>query len=293
VHKSSVYLPEALKTRLAAVAARRGRSEADLIRSAIERLVGMEVEPASAHQRPVDLPRPAVLGVGVGPGDPSLVTGRARAVLGAADRVVVASTDLHSVGRAEMVVRAVAPSTRIVRVAYSIGSDVTGRRDSLLDVVAAALAGYDAGELVAVALLGDPSQWTIFPALAAEIGAQRPAARVEGVPGITSYQAAAAYASLGLGRRGSPIVVVDNVEDLDEFLGRADATVVLYKASTDAETLQRLAAAHGRDGVVAELTGLPGERAVPVASLAPGPVSYLATVTFPATSRARARARAR
>ena len=42
MHKSSVYLPEALKARLAALARRSGRSEAQLLRLAVERLVAAE-----------------------------------------------------------------------------------------------------------------------------------------------------------------------------------------------------------------------------------------------------------
>lgn len=40
--KTTVYLPEGLKRRLAAAAARRGLSEADLIRAGIEKVVNDE-----------------------------------------------------------------------------------------------------------------------------------------------------------------------------------------------------------------------------------------------------------
>ena len=39
MHKSSIYLPEPLKAELAGLAARSGRSEAQLVRQAIERLL--------------------------------------------------------------------------------------------------------------------------------------------------------------------------------------------------------------------------------------------------------------
>jgi Ribbon-helix-helix protein, copG family len=42
VHKTTVYLPDALKRRLAQAARRRGQSEAELIRAAIERLLAGE-----------------------------------------------------------------------------------------------------------------------------------------------------------------------------------------------------------------------------------------------------------
>ena len=288
MHKSSVYLPQELKDRLAGVAVRSGRSEADLIRSAIEQLVSSGPSPVSVDLRPIDVVRPSLLGVGMGPGDPALVTARARGIIAVADRVIVLTTDVRSVGRAEMVVRAVAPDAPVRRVPFAIGADDSARRRSLLDLADAVAAGTDAGEAVAVAMLGDPSQWTTFPALAAELAVQRPELHIEGVAGISSYQNAAAHGNIALGAAGAPLIVVDNVVDLDVFLARGDATVVLFKAATDAEALQQVAASRHRDGVVAELIGLPGERTTSIGALAPGPISYLATVVFPAASRDRA-----
>ncbi len=191
MRKSSIYLPDELKHALAELAARTGRPEAELIRQAIERLVAVtEGGPArSPAETPVLHARPALVGVGVGPGDPGLVTARARATLVAAERVLVITTDARSIGRAEMVVRSVAPTASIQRVPFAIGADAAARRGSLDDVKEAALAGLDAGELVAVAVLGDATQWTIFPDLAELVargptrGHRRHRARDHVVPG--------------------------------------------------------------------------------------------------------------
>ena len=79
---------------------------------------------------------------------------------------------------------------------------------------------------------------------------------------------------------------VSDVEDLAERLGASDDAVVVYKATTDGTTLKAIAAEHGRDGaVVAELSGLPGQRIVALSETADGPISYLATVIFPARQR--------
>ena len=282
MHKSSIYLPEPLKAELAGLAARSGRSEAQLVRQAIERLLAGSGAPAREEE--VRLPshdRPSLVGVGVGPGDPGLVTRSAHAVLRDADRVIVTTTDARSVGRAEMVVRAVAPATRIQRVPFTISGDAGVRLRSLTDLIDAVVAATDAGELVAVAVLGDPSQRTVFPDLADEVRRQRPPLPVVAEPGIVSYQAAAAGAGARLGVPGHALVVVDRVEDLDRYLAAGDA-VVLYKASTDAASVQAVARDHGReDGLVAELAGMPGERIVPVADADDGPIAYLATVVFP------------
>jgi precorrin-2/cobalt-factor-2 C20-methyltransferase len=284
VHKSSIYLPDELKRELSELAGRTGRSEAHLIRHAIERLLAVgDTTSAPLPTTMPSHPRPALIGVGVGPGDPGLVTERARATLVGADLVLVITTDVHSVGRAEMVVRSVAPTARVHRVPFAISGDAKARLSSLRQVTDEALAALDAGDLVAVAVIGDPSQWTIFPELAARIRTERPALHVSAEPGITSYQAAAAAAGTALGRAGAALVVLNDAEGLARHLESSDDTVVLYKATTDADTLKATAAtADRRDAIVAELSGLPGQRLFALDDAPSGPISYLAAVVFPA-----------
>ena len=274
MHKSSIYLPDELKRDLGELATRTGRSEADLIRHAIERLLtaSSAAEPGPPPAT-VNHPRPALVGVGVGPGDPGLVTERARATLLAADRVIVISTDVRSVGRAEMVARSAAPTARLQRVAFTISGDADSRHASLLALADEVLAATD----------GDPSQWTLFPELAEAVATARPALHITAEPGITSYQAAAAAAGAALGVAGAAMVVLDGVRELPRHLDGGGDSVVLYKASTDAQTVKAAAADTGRrDAIVAELSGLPGQRLVSLDATPDGPMSYLATVVFPA-----------
>jgi precorrin-2/cobalt-factor-2 C20-methyltransferase len=262
------------------LASRTGRAEAELIRYAIERLVSLLGSEAGETDPPAPHTGPALVGIGVGPGDAGLVTARAAATLRAADRVLVATTDVRSVGRAEMVVRAVAPAARVVRVPFAIGDDADARERSLARLVDAALAGVDAGELVAIAVIGDPCQWTVFPDVAARVRRVRAGIEVTAEAGITAYQAAADLDALPLGRAGSALVVLDDASRLGRCLRSSDG-VVLYKASTDTGPVKAAAGKTGRAGVVAELTGLPGQRAVAVADADDGPLSYLSTVVFP------------
>jgi precorrin-2/cobalt-factor-2 C20-methyltransferase len=284
VHKSSIYLPDDLKRALSDLAGRSGRSEADLIRQAIERLLAVSEPAPSEPVSAAPYPRPALVGVGVGPGDPGLVTARARATLVDADRVVVIGTDLRSVGRAEMVVRSVAPVARVQRISFAIAGGPDARHASLVSLADAVIAALDATELVTLAVIGDPLQWTIFPDLAARVSALRPTVTIAVEPGVTSYQAAAAATVTPLGRSGTPLVVADDTDDLDHHLGNTSHTVVLYKASTDAATLKAIAGRHDRhDVLLAELIGLPGQRVIDLDDTDDGPISYLATVMFPAT----------
>ncbi|HEX6421607.1 MAG TPA: SAM-dependent methyltransferase, partial [Acidimicrobiales bacterium] len=159
--KTSVYLPEALKQRLALLARRTGRSEAQLVRLAVERLVSEAPGRAPGAQAgepvPVPPPGPALVGVGVGPGDPGLVTGRAVEALRQADRVLAPTTSAAAVGRAEAVVREVAPDVPVERVCFVMEVATDARAAALQAAADRVVDLVDAGERVAFVTIGDPS----------------------------------------------------------------------------------------------------------------------------------------
>ncbi|MDA8047227.1 MAG: ribbon-helix-helix protein, CopG family, partial [Actinomycetota bacterium] len=75
MRKSSLYLPDRLKADLTARAGATGRSEADLIRDALQAALTAPVAPGPD---PLDRPVPGrLVGVGVGPGEADLMTVRA------------------------------------------------------------------------------------------------------------------------------------------------------------------------------------------------------------------------
>jgi precorrin-2/cobalt-factor-2 C20-methyltransferase len=286
VQKSSVYLPEQLKSDLSALAARSGRAEADLIRQAIERLLAVADAEEEQAVSPASRPRrrgPVLIGVGVGPGDPRQVTQMAKDTLATADRVFAVSWTSRSIGRAEMVARAVAPMVSIERLAHDIAADAAGRRRSLVAAADTITSALDAAEVVAVITLGDPSMWSVFPDLVREIASQRPTVPVEMVPGIPSYLALAATTNTTLAGPGQTLVVVDG-EVPAAALDDPDTTIVVYKGAPDATSLRQQVSTAGRldRAVVGELIGLPGERVDTLAEIPSGPVSYLATVILPA-----------
>ena len=66
---------------------------------------------------------PALVGVGVGPGDPEHVTLEALRALHEADRVFVPSLALDVVGRAESIVREAAPDVQVDRLVITMRRD--------------------------------------------------------------------------------------------------------------------------------------------------------------------------
>jgi len=304
VRKTSVYLPEGLKTRLAAVAARTGRSEAQLIRLAVERLVdsaptggpvGRTEDPVvRRHRRGA-----ALIGLGMGPGDPGLVTGRTVSELRDADRVLAPSTDLASTGRAEIIVREVAPDVAVERVGFVMEVGGAARSQALAAAAERVVAAIDAGERVAFVTLGDPNVYSTFSALAEEVRARRPATPIETVPGIMAFQDLAARAGTVLVDGDERLVLLPARAGSDRAVLAAavadpSAALVIYKGGGRLAEVARLLADAGRlDGaVLGELLGLPGGRVAPVADVADQPATYLATVVVPPVRSSRAGAAA-
>ncbi len=293
VKKTSVYLPEGLKARLTAVALRSGRSEAQLVRLAVERLVDAEPAPGPVVRTEDPVVRrhrrePTLVGLGMGPGDPGLVTARTVAELRAADRVLAPSTDLASVGRAEIIVREVAPDVAVERIGFVMELDGGARSSALARAAERVVIALDAGERVAFVTLGDPNVYSTFSSLAEEVRARRPGVPIETVPGIMAFQDLAARAGTVLVDGDERLVLVPARAGSDPAVLAAaaadpSAAVVVYKGGGRLPELARLLAEAGRlDGaVLGELLGLPGGRMAPVREVADRPASYLATVVVP------------
>lgn len=234
--------------------------------------------------------RSSFVGVGVGPGDPDLVTVRALRVLREADRVFGPTMALDSVGRAESIVRGAAPDVAVERLVFAILRDDEARTAAHRTAADRVVACLDAGERVAFVTLGDPNVYSTFHHLAAIVAEQRPETEVSTVPGIMAFQELAARSAtvvLDGTERLHLVSAVDGAEVLDGPLADPDAAIAIYKGGRHLPAIaERLAAAGRLDGAVyGELLGLPGERLGPLKEAAGGPGAYLASVLVPPARR--------
>lgn len=290
MRKTSVYLPEHLKRALSARATATGRSEADVIRAA----VAAEVQPPAQTARVVaqaapDPPVPGrLVGVGVGPGDPELLTLKAVRALRRADRVMAPATAPDAVGRAEAILREALPDVRVDRVPFTMHPDAGARAQAMQQVAITTVEHLNQGEEVAFVTLGDPLTYSTFSALADAVSGQRPGTTVAVVPGIMAFQSLAARTGTTLvdeRQRISIRTALGDLDDLAEDLADATCTTVLYKGGRQLPELTAMAINADRAGpaVIGELLGMPGERIGPLDDFGTSPASYLATVIIPAT----------
>ena len=234
-----------------------------------------------------------LIGVGVGPGDPELVTVKAVRVLREADLVLVPVLDTGEEGRAEATVRAHAGHDRIRRVVFALSpAGDTGRRAAAWDAAAAeTAAAFTAGAgLVAFATIGDPNVYSTFTYLAASARARVPGLAVQTVPGITAMQDLAARSGTVLCEGRETLALLPLTAGMDRFraaLATHD-TVVGYKSGRHLPEVMAAVRAAGRlDGAVHGASlGLPGQDIRPAAAV-DGPAPYLSTLLIPGTRTRR------
>ncbi|MFE0103059.1 precorrin-2 C(20)-methyltransferase [Streptomyces sp. NPDC059009] len=229
-----------------------------------------------------------LVGVGVGPGDPELVTVKGVNALRDAAVVVVPVMDSGERGRAEATVLHYVPEEKVVRVVFALNerSD-RARREAAWDAAGERVAGLlrEHGS-VAFATIGDPNVYSTFTYLAQTIGELVAGVRIETVPGITAMQDLAARSGAVLTEGTEPLTLVPvtaGAAVLKDAL-HGPGTVVAYKFGRLAHEVAAALRETGRtgDAVWGSALGLAEESIRPAGELGDGPLPYLSTLISPA-----------
>jgi precorrin-2/cobalt-factor-2 C20-methyltransferase len=191
--------------------------------------------------------------IGIGPGDPELMTLKAVRVLKEVPCIFVPKGREEGSSLALSIVRRILPLEGkeiveahfpMVKTVQSSESGVRGDRADELDskwneIAEEVLIRVEKGRDVAFITIGDPGIYSTFFYLYDKLLQRKPMLEIEIVPGISSINAAAARAglSLGLGNDKIAILPVNYLDSLQETLEKFD-TVVLMKVGKVFETVR-------------------------------------------------------
>ncbi len=230
-----------------------------------------------------------LVGVGIGPGDPDLVTVKAQRAIRDSDRVVAPSTALDAVGRAEAIVREAVPGTPVDRFCFDMSRNAEA---TYLELATTTLVPWlQRGLQVAFVTIGDPNIYSTFSSVARAVRSIYPDAVIDTVPGIMAFQALAAATGTVLvdGTESlSLVTALNGVAQLRGALAEGGAVVVYKGGRYISEVRSCLESAGRLDGALCgELLGWPGEQVIAVSDLDGRPASYLSTVIVPPVQKAQ------
>jgi precorrin-2/cobalt-factor-2 C20-methyltransferase len=230
-----------------------------------------------------------LIGVGVGPGDPELLTLKALRVLREADEVFVPVGDTGEMGRAERVVRPHLDLGRVRRLRFALSDDARARAQNWERAAEEVSEPLWRGKTCAFATIGDPNVYSTFTYLARTVKEYIPGVEILTVPGITAMQDLASRSGTVLlegDERLALLPFTAGEERLREALIGFE-TVVCYKGGSRLAEVLRAAQETGRLGnaVYGSRLGLEDEEVLDASEVAGREAPYLSTVAF--TKRGR------
>lgn len=227
-----------------------------------------------------------LIGVGVGPGDPELLTVKGLRALREADEVFVPVGDTGEVGRAEATVRAYLGEDpdRVSRLLFALSDDETARNESWNRAAKTVSESLSEGKRCAFATIGDPNIYSTFTYLARTVRGILPGVEVETIPGITAMQDLASRSGTVLALANEKLALLPFTagrEVLEDALEGFE-TVVCYKGGGKLREVLDVAEGSGRlkGAVYGARLGMEGEEVVRAGEISGREGTYLATVIF-------------
>jgi precorrin-2/cobalt-factor-2 C20-methyltransferase len=235
-----------------------------------------------------------LIGVGVGPGDPELLTLKAMRALKAADVVAHFAKAGNPSNARAIVASHLEPGVTELKLTFPVTTEIPhhspaycGKIDEFYDAAAAAVAAHlDAGRTVAVICEGDPLFYGSYMHLQVRLAARYPTNVIAGVTGMSGSWSAVC----------TPIAQGDDVftvlpgtlpeAELARRLADADAAVVM-KLGRNLPKVRRALDRSGRLGraIYVERGTMADEVVMPLAAKADDDAPYFAVVLVPGWER--------
>ncbi len=217
--------------------------------------------------------RGKLYGVGVGPGDPELMTVKAVRVIREADVIAVPGRKKEATTAYRIAVQAVPEleQKRCLEIEWPMTRDRRILEEGYARAAAQVHSCLAAGQTVAFLTLGDPTVYSTYLYLHRAIaGLGDEAAIISGVP---SFCAAAARLNMGIVERSEPLHVIPASYQIEDAL-RLPGTKVLMKAGSRIGTVKEQLIQSGADVAMVENCGMENERCFGSAQEIPADAGY-------------------
>ncbi len=225
-----------------------------------------------------------LIGVGVGPGDPELLTLKGLRALREAHEVFVPIADTGEAGRAEATVREYLEPDRIKRLLFALSDDEGARARNWENAAREVSESLREDRTCAFATIGDPNVYSTFTHLARTVKKYMPEVEIYTIPGITAMQDLAS-------RSGTVLLEGDERLALLPFTAGEGPlreallgfeTVVCYKGGSRMAEVLRVAEETGRlqNAVYGSRLGIEGEEVLEASEVVGREAPYLSTVAF-------------
>ncbi|HOF87023.1 MAG TPA: precorrin-2 C(20)-methyltransferase [Armatimonadota bacterium] len=226
----------------------------------------------------------AIYGIGVGPGDPALLTLRAAEVLQRVSAVMAPRATREGGSLALSIARPHLPaSCAVLEAVFPMTEERAVLEQAWQDAAAALLARARQGEAVAFLTLGDALLYSTWSYLLRAIRRQDAEIEVVTIPGITAMSACAAAVNRPLAEGRAPLLVWPDAPptDLAPLLEIAP-NLVFMKAARHLRRLADMAEARGAAAVAVQRCTLPEQRVIGDLRDDPGRPDYFTTVLLQA-----------
>ena len=170
-------------------------------------------------------------GIGVGPGDPELLTIKAVRILGEVDVIFAAASTKNDYSTAYSIAKPhLKDGVEVIRLGFPMTKDETELEAAWAENARLVGEVLNSGRDAAFLTLGDPLTYSTYGYLQRTLLERNPDLRLRAVPGITSFHAAAARVGLVLAESKESLLITSGVADpdrLEEQLESADNAVIL------------------------------------------------------------------
>lgn len=200
-------------------------------------------------------------GVGVGPGDPELISIKACRILQLADVLAAPSSSVEGTDIAlDIASYYIKPSTEILHLPFPMTSDRTVLEQQWDKNARSLQERLDLGQNVAFVTIGDPMIYSTYIYMLQRL--VKLGYDIETIPGIPSFCASAAVAQIPLGKGGDAITIIpgDPQKVLDAQSGISGTLVFMKPSGHGRKIAHMLAQAGYRNATLISHAGQRGQK---------------------------------